>query len=425
MISFANPSWLYGLLGLLIPIGIHLLSRKEGKTIYVGSIRHLADSDTAQFSSIRLNEILLLLLRLILITLVVFMLAGFDFQTQADQSKQWLVIEKGIERDKSYSPTIDSLKSKGFDVRWFADEFPTFSDSTTIAPAKNYARLIHAVPSFVDTAVIMTYSYASAFKGEKPSLPPHILWLTVDPPAVNIAINAVESGADSVAVRVLTSNSSSTAFSNKILSKFAFNSFQKADTLKVEKPDTIDISIYSSERFAYDSKVILAALQAIANRTRHRLNVTFQSKPTQLSTNADFLIWLSEEEAPLVKISIGYSKCKNASLPLLVSRDRAMQFCEDANLNWVITQHLTEENVLNESLTFALAKIILPELDSKAFADLDHRTLAQGAGFSALKSNGQYNRAKNENPAGSGPAVAILLFILLITERVIAYKRKQ
>ena len=59
----AQPIMLWALAGLSIPIAIHLLSRKEGKVIYLGSLRHLRETSTQQFRGIKLNEILLLVLR--------------------------------------------------------------------------------------------------------------------------------------------------------------------------------------------------------------------------------------------------------------------------------------------------------------------------------------------------------------------------
>src|SRR5687767_7801250 len=100
MIQFSNPMWLWGLSALLIPIGIHLLSRKEGKIINIGSVRHLRETDTARFSSIRLNEILLLVLRCLLLTLLVLLLAGTKVSVKGLSDRQWLVIEKDIEKEK-------------------------------------------------------------------------------------------------------------------------------------------------------------------------------------------------------------------------------------------------------------------------------------------------------------------------------------
>ena len=52
-----NPIWLWGLTGLMIPVGIHLLSRREGKIIKIGSIRHLDETNSKQnFHSVYFRE---------------------------------------------------------------------------------------------------------------------------------------------------------------------------------------------------------------------------------------------------------------------------------------------------------------------------------------------------------------------------------
>jgi hypothetical protein len=49
MIQFAQPIFLWALTALAVPIGIHLLSRKEGKVVKMGSLRHLRETSTQQF----------------------------------------------------------------------------------------------------------------------------------------------------------------------------------------------------------------------------------------------------------------------------------------------------------------------------------------------------------------------------------------
>src|SRR6187401_594471 len=94
---FANPIWLWALAGLLIPIGIHLLSRKEGQVIRIGSLRHLQETNTQQFKGIRLNEIVLLILRCTLIILFVLLMSGLSFERVNKSEAKWVVIEKGLE----------------------------------------------------------------------------------------------------------------------------------------------------------------------------------------------------------------------------------------------------------------------------------------------------------------------------------------
>src|SRR4051812_17322397 len=140
MINFLHPAWLWGLTGLTIPVAIHLLSRKEGKVIYVGSVRHLTDSVTAQFSSIRLNEILLLVIRMLLLTLLVFLLAGSQLTMSDRTNTKWVVIENGVERQKLSSSVIDSALRNGFELRYLSSGFPITFDSIS-SQKKDYRAL--------------------------------------------------------------------------------------------------------------------------------------------------------------------------------------------------------------------------------------------------------------------------------------------
>jgi len=72
--QFKQPILLWALAGLIVPLAIHLLSRKEGQVIRLGSLRHLRETSTQQFRGIKLNEILLLALRSLLVILFVLLI---------------------------------------------------------------------------------------------------------------------------------------------------------------------------------------------------------------------------------------------------------------------------------------------------------------------------------------------------------------
>ncbi|HXR82642.1 MAG TPA: BatA domain-containing protein, partial [Saprospiraceae bacterium] len=136
-----DPIWLWGLSGLLIPIGIHLLSRREGKIIKIGSIRHLEETSSKQFKSIRLNELVLLLLRCLVITILVLSLGGFHFQA-LENSGKWLLVESGLERDDRFLILIDSLKRNGFEIKRLTSGFPDLNDSHADTKKVNYWNLL-------------------------------------------------------------------------------------------------------------------------------------------------------------------------------------------------------------------------------------------------------------------------------------------
>ena len=73
--SFAWPIALWGLLGLGIPVAIHLLQQGHRRRISVGSLRWLKTDQQPKWRRIKLSETPLLILRLLLVSLAVFILA--------------------------------------------------------------------------------------------------------------------------------------------------------------------------------------------------------------------------------------------------------------------------------------------------------------------------------------------------------------
>ena len=146
-----NPTWLWGLTGLLIPIGIHLLSRREGKIIKIGSIRHLEETNSKQFKSIRLNELVLLLLRCLIISIVVLFLSGLHFQA-SEKSGKWLIVESGIERDDQVSVLVDSQRRNGFEIKRLTNGFPDLTDSPYDTTKINYWNLLSKLKKKVPDA---------------------------------------------------------------------------------------------------------------------------------------------------------------------------------------------------------------------------------------------------------------------------------
>ena len=53
--TFLNPTYLWTLLALAVPLAIHLWSRKKVRVIKVGSTRFLESLDPKQTNSVKLN----------------------------------------------------------------------------------------------------------------------------------------------------------------------------------------------------------------------------------------------------------------------------------------------------------------------------------------------------------------------------------
>jgi hypothetical protein len=418
--EFANPTWLWGLTGLLIPVGIHLLSRKEGRVVHIGSLRHLGESTTAQFKTLRLNEILLLLLRCLLLLLIVLWLAEMNFPSLTKSKSYWLVIEKGIEEIKIIKPLIDSLQQHGFESHILTESFPFIKDSSNLKPVHDYWALAEDLNSKnLDSIIIISYNRAENFRGERIGFPNKIKWINVEPTPQTRVIEATQISNDSIYVRKGNFNKEVTFFETE-----KTNSNLPLKEINITKQDTITISIVADEKYEYDAGIIKASLQAIQNSTPNKIIIKIDNEEKSEENNCDWLIWLSDKRVKKSKSKvIAFRNCTHQNLTLLMSATEASFECERIqNIEWVLTKRLTIDAVLKENFAVNLASIILPTSNKTLAANFDQRVMPEKMLWSALKSralNLNSNKHIDQN------YLILLALIILIAERMIAYKRNQ
>ena len=109
MIGLGTISALLGLVGLLVPIIIHLLSNRESKELLFGSTRFLEEQESVNPKSLALTDFGQLLLRCGLLTLVV-VLAALPFWKKNQSSKQ-IWIEQEIYADPQYKNYLSDLSA--------------------------------------------------------------------------------------------------------------------------------------------------------------------------------------------------------------------------------------------------------------------------------------------------------------------------
>jgi hypothetical protein len=415
--SFYNPIWLWSLTGLLVPVVIHLLSRKEGRTILVGSVRHLQESATAQFRSIHLNEIVLLLLRCFLIMLIVLLLAGGHLINNESEQKKWIVLEKGIEHSP-YKKIIKQLELRGFEAHLLSPDFPLLADSSDIKPVSNYWAMAEALSEKgIDSVIVLSYNYLKNFKGERISHP-NFQWLVQDPVNLELNSKATKISSDSVWLRKGFFTAEYTSY---LTTKLGTKEIEDSDILP---PDTIKITVVSEKAFEPDALIILAGLNAIQSITPCKLLITTSALDNFKQQKQDWVVWLSNAQIPLhedrkYKV-IGYNDCANGNLDLLVESNAAALSCELKDSDWVITDRLNEENVLVHHFTSSLAELLLSRNQQGI---TDKRTLSQAAMWSPTKTSAQ--RGTNKEVLDLDKLLAILIMVTLMTERWVAYKRNQ
>ena len=213
--QFTNPIWLWGFLGLVVPVAIHLLSRREGRTIKFGSIRHLEDSATTQFKHVRLNQYLLLAIRCLVIALLTLTMAGphfLDINTRA----KWLLLEPGLKLNPQMKSLTDSLTADGFKTKWFYPDFPDEAVDVDTTALQDYWSLTEVVSKLpLETVVVISHSNMAGFRGKQLSLPTHVHWLTQEKPSREFVLSAMHLTPDTMWVRNGFTDGFQTSFKNE------------------------------------------------------------------------------------------------------------------------------------------------------------------------------------------------------------------
>ncbi|CAN5454882.1 hypothetical protein BH09BAC3_BH09BAC3_15050 [soil metagenome] len=404
--QFLNPIFLWGLLGLFIPIGIHLLSRKEGKVIKLGSLRHLQETSTKQFKGIKLNELVLLSLRCLLIVIFCSLLSGLYWNSSG--TKKWILVEKGIESQNNV--LLDSLKDQGYELHWLSRGLPslTLKDTSGFTSEISYTQAIEDLNKRqVSEAIVFAKNNPTKFAGPRTSLPPGIRWISVASEPQDYTLFKLQFKTDSAVVRKGHTDYAQTAYADEKIG----NASTKNEDLR-----EINVALISDEHYQYDKKIMKVALEVIGAAFYYKLNVTEYTSVDQLKNDSlQWIIWLSDKAIPI----------NSSKILALIERPANELLIQRSPNHWSITKRLTEETALNENLTLRLAELIMPGKDSlQKIANRHDRTMIPDS----IAWSNELLKADTSTTLLStpfSPWLMAILFLLLVIERTIAYHRNQ
>ncbi|WP_282075633.1 BatA domain-containing protein [Maribacter aquivivus] len=431
--SFAQPSYLWALLGLLVPIAIHLWSKKEAKTIKIGSVQLLSESKSRQSSSIQLNEWWLLLLRMAIISLITFVMAKPQWQSQVNNSKLTYIIEPELAKNEKFMTRFTDLQADQ-EIRFLQSGLPindtenTNSEDFNSADYWSLASEMDALQT--DSIIVFTNGYAKGLKGARPETNHDINWIVLDsaqtvekpllayqteknitlftannsPVASKIATKNIELGdvyqltSNGDSLQVLSSNSNSTKIP------------------LIQQPK-LEVSLIYADSLSADKRYITAALAALSTYLDREIKVQSSLDNEVLENKeADLMIWLSTKPAPVSAQKKLVFKNDTISNALIIKG-------EDDN-TFYITERITTENAVSGRLTENLLSILdvnkeVKELQAKA----DIRSVTEAD----LETNFIENKASKTHQASwnLNPYLWVVLLVLLIVERFVAYKRTQ
>jgi Aerotolerance regulator N-terminal len=404
--SFLNPIWLWGLSGLAIPLAIHLLSRKEGKVIRIGSLRYLSESTTQQFKSLKLNEVLLLAVRLLLITLIVMLMSGLQLQT--DSKEKWLLIEPLLQDNESIARVRDSLTEDGFDTRHFVEGFPRVDqDLDKVEAVNNWSLVKQLEDKPVEEAVIISSSRMADFNGEPITLPEFVKWIAVDPGKKEFILTARRLTKDSAELRRGITDATRTEF---VSTSFFVPNGQKIlpsdNSISISSPDTLRINLVTDTGFELDKKIILAALQTI--RQKAKVIVELREDSNEAKTD-EWLFWFSEKQHPKFWAKVVSFKESNS----------AELITQVGLTEWTLSAHLHKDIALNKKLLFELTQVLLPQRNRTKADREDMRVMPEAMLWSSANTTSKISKVET---AIDGWLILALCMTLII-ERFLSHRK--
>ncbi|WP_299800210.1 BatA domain-containing protein [uncultured Maribacter sp.] len=429
--SFAEPSYLWALLGLLVPIAIHLWSKKEAKTIKIGSVQLLSESKSRQSSSIQLNEWWLLLLRMAIISLITLVMAKPQWQSKVNNCKLTYIIEPELARNENFMARFIDLQADQ-EIRLLQSGLPEndieYANSQDFKSADYWSLALEMNALKTDSIIVFTNGYAKGLKGARPETNHDINWIILDS-AQNLEKPLLGYQTERNVTLFTAKNS---PLISKITKKTieigdAYQLTSNGDSLQVSSSSSVkipliqqsalEVSLVYTDSLSTDKTYIEAALEALSTYLNREIKVgSFLDSELLENKEADLMIWLSTKPAPV-----------SARKTLVFKNDSIANslITNDENENtFYITERITTENALSGRLTENLLSILDVDEELRELqANADIRSVTEAdleTNFIESSTSKTHQARWNLNPY-----LWIVLLVLLIVERFVAYKRKQ
>lgn len=416
---FLNPSFLWALLGLSVPVAIHLWSKKEGKTIKVGSLKFLQESDSQKSSSIKLNEFWLLLLRMLLITILVFILAEPRLYYKSENSPITYLVEKSLLSSSKVRSLADSLNNTA-EVRFLETDFPEYQPEIvkdTLSESPNYWKLAKEMETLkTDSVVVFTNAFVSGVKGKRPEISKNINWINLNAGSSKTNLVGAFKRGDEIERISVISDAEGFKFQKEKQNLNTSEIESEFRNIPVVELDTLQVQIYAEEEFQAESKYIKASFLALEKYLEHPIEILNFEEENFNSNSEEILIWLSEKPAP-----------KTEGKVLVFRKDSlANSLIEQGNSKneYYLTGELNSENIVEDYFAEQLLEILnlYPEINKEA-VKYDVRMMD----LALLKPTfGEASESpKNRDGRDISKYLWILLIILILSERALARVRKQ
>lgn len=431
--TFGNPFYLWTLLGLLVPIAIHLWSKKEAKIIKIGSIKLLSPSDSKQSSRIKLNELWLLVLRMFILAIIAIIISEPQWQSKLKNSPLTYIVDPAVLKTGVLDKVL-SEHNNASEVRLLAENLPVW-DGTAAYHQENaipdYWQLLREI-NFLnsDSIIVIAPTYVQGFKGKRPEISRAINWIQYDSIAAkkqplqvlqhrqDLKLFSAFTSKNQTAIikeNLSTNNNSLQYNDSKDRVTIRVNGMAKTLPITTNKP--IEILLNFSDSLMTEKPFLETAFQVLAKY----LDSSFELQDIEktAATNYekfDLVIWFSAADIP-----------KNAKRLLVFKEDEyANKLIQETASNgaFQLTSHLNIENSISGNLTEKLLEVLALDVALESqIKSVDKRQLE----VREVVSNTIRKKASVSYQATIDMTkwFWILLLFLMILERFIANFRKQ
>lgn len=298
--------------GMIILVIIHLWNVRQGKVLKVGSVALLSKQTTKTTSSIKLHDLLLLILRCLLILLLAILLAQPQWTNTAAENKGWVLVDKN-DMDETYrhfKPQIDSLLNAGLEFHYFNNQFEKGSLQRASVPVgdsaenDNYwvtARQLNKKAGGKMPLYIFTNNYLHHFTGNRPATPATMHWQAYTAgDSAKFPLDEYAIDGDSILAETAHSSATGTYNTWHTLK----NSVLKNSPLKTVDTAILRICVFAPGN-STDAVYVKAAIEAIQQFSRRKITLSIINSIAAMPPIQDWLFWLSQQPVP------GVVKAKN------------------------------------------------------------------------------------------------------------------
>ncbi len=168
-INLMNPSAWWGLLGLLVPFTIHLLSKKEKTIVPFGSLQFLKSTESNSARSVQLSEVFLLFLRCLMIGIVTAILVEPFTEIEKERTSYW--VEEAVYNNPDYTDLVENIPSEELHIFSHNNQ-----DTSRIRYFKSAWTLINHVNRLADSSIVYSHSLQNNFIGNPVLLDNRVKW---------------------------------------------------------------------------------------------------------------------------------------------------------------------------------------------------------------------------------------------------------